>query len=288
MAASALFRNRMDTYTNELCIPTYSTAINVKDWEATSVENNIELMQALNNSGIHMQGYERSSFLTETDDIEDSSVSNPLDSLFLTRLSTLENENNKMKDELRKLRTRIVISEENIDDQWDYIYALEKQVSKLDQYGRRENVEIAGIPSNVSDKNLESEVLRILRQIGLKHLSHFHIVGCHRIGSRDKYGSRNTIVRFLNRKDAIQCLKLRKNLNLCRYIGYNNLRLMENLCPSYKSIFDDLNELKQEGVVKEVWTFNGIVNYRTTDDLSQKPIKVLHGNELEKLYSDAV
>ena len=56
---------------------------------------------------------------------------------------------------------------------------------------------------------------------------------------------------------------------------------MENLCPAYKSIFDDLTELKNEGLVKKVWSFNGTVNYKLTDDTTEKPVKILHEWELE-------
>ena len=39
---------------------------------------------------------------------------------------------------------------------------LEKDLSRLDHYGRRQNVEIAGIPNSVTDKVLEKEVIKIL------------------------------------------------------------------------------------------------------------------------------
>ena len=266
-----------------------SLDISNNDW----MFDNAELVDAQNN--YVLQGY---AFPASSKDdgvsqynssIEDnhSSFNSPHQedySQLVNRISVIEAENTKMKRQLKRFLNRLQVAEDNIDEQQEYTYFLEKQLSKLDQYGRRENIEISGIPSNVTDRQLETEVLRILKQIGLKHLEHFHIVACHRIGSTDLKGNRNTIVRFINRKDAIQCLKLRRNLHLCKYLGYSNLFIMENLCPAYKSIFDDLTELKNEGLVKKVWSFNGTVNYKLTGDTNEKPVKNLHEWELENLY----
>ena len=104
---------------------------------------------------------------------------------------------------------------------------MEKQLNRLDQYGRRQNIELVGIPNEVNDRDLESEVLKILQVIGLTHIDHFNIVGCHRLASKDRYGRRNTIIRFLNRKDAIQCLKSKRNLYKCKSIGFSNLYITE-------------------------------------------------------------
>ena len=293
---------------------------NVGEWNRMAdgkwIENwsfdNAELMNAQNNNTILFQGYPFTEFTEfehqenhrDFSSKEDGSPSHTSSSDYvcinpamladekdkeeiLKRLDVLEGENQKMKRQLKRLNTRIEVAEENIEDHHDYIYFLEKNLARLDQYGRRENIEIAGIPSNVADKHLESEVLRILRQIGLKHLEHFHIVACHRIGSLDKNGNKNTIVRFINRKDAILCLKNKKNLHLCKYLGYNNLYIMENLCPAYRSIFDSLTKLKNEDRVKKVWSYNGIINYKVTDDVNEKAVKVLHECELENLYIDS-
>ena len=63
---------------------------------------------------------------------------------------------------------------------------------------------------------------------------------------------------------------------------------MENLCPSYKSIFENISQLKNEGKIKKVWTYNGVINYKLTDDNTEKPVKIYHENDLEKFYSDQV
>ena len=183
-------------------------------------DGNVENAELLNdNNVIELQGHPNTEVIlqendtTSREDISTAQENSSFHAIFpnsdgkdqdlYKRITAIESENIKLKRQLKRLQSRIEVTEENIDDHHDYIYFLEKNLARLDQYGRRENVEISGIPSSVTDKQLESEVLRILRQIGLKHLDHFHVVACHRIGSIDKNGCRNTIVRFIYQKDAI-------------------------------------------------------------------------------------
>ena len=155
--------------------------------------------------------------------------------------------NKKLANELAKIKAKHLMSEAKIDENLDYIYFLEREVARLDQYGRRENVELIGIPESIGHRDLEATVIRILRKIGLDHIQHYNIAACHRLRSKDRFGNRNTIVRFVNRKDSISCLKSRKKLQLCRELGFNNIYITENLCPSNRSIFEELSNLKKRG-----------------------------------------
>ena len=46
----------------------------------------------------------------------------------------------------------------------------------------------------------------------------------------------------------------------------HNLFIVENLCPKFRAIFDAYSILKKEGKIKHVWSFNGIVHFRKTDN----------------------
>ena len=70
------------------------------------------------------------------------------------------------------------------------------------------------------------------------YVPHSDRFGCHRIGMKDRYGSWSTIVRFSHRKDATSCLWNKKYLNLNRRdLGCYYLTIVENLCPSFRSIW---------------------------------------------------
>ena len=55
---------------------------------------------------------------------------------------------------------------------------LEKSQSKAEQYSRRNNVEISGIPHEILDNNLEDKVIDICKDAGIE-IGHMDIEGCH-------------------------------------------------------------------------------------------------------------
>ena len=77
------------------------------------------------------------------------------------------------------------------------------ELAELNQYGRRENVEICNIPESVQPKQLEKHVITALASIKVT-VSSYDIVGVHRIGKKQNSRPRNVIVRFINRKTHIQ------------------------------------------------------------------------------------
>ena len=198
----------------------------------------------------------------------------------------IQETNNKMLKELHRLKAKHIMSEAKIEENMDYIYFLEREVARLDQYGRRENIEMIGIPNSVKDGDLEVNVLRILHQIGLPRIQHYNIAACHRLNTKDRFGNKNTIVRFINLKDSISCLKNKKNLQFCRELGFHHIYITENLCPSNRSIFDHLNNLKKNGELKRVWSYNGTVQFKFTDDPNEKSKKILHECDLNYYFED--
>ena len=137
----------------------------------------------------------------------------------LSKISELVNENNKLYDE---------IEEQKIE------------IAELNQYGRRENVEICGIPDNVTQNKLEGHVISLLKSIGVTVTSN-QIHSVHRIGKSKPSRPRNVIVRFVNRKHAFSALKNKKKLNSG---DYKKCFIIENLCPYNKKIFTGVGTIK--------------------------------------------
>ena len=80
----------------------------------------------------------------------------------------------------------------------------------MEQYGRRNNLEITGIPDDVSDENLEEKVIQVLSEIQV-NVSSSDIEACHRIGkSKNSSKKKKKIVRLINRKHAKKALFNRK------------------------------------------------------------------------------
>ena len=107
----------------------------------------------------------------------------------------------------------------------------------MNQYSRRNNIEICNITEKIAQRNLEQYVLKMLESSLLINLVSYDLVAVHRIGKLLTGKNRNVIVRFLNRKNSYMCLHNSKKLATSKVPEYKKLYLIENLCPSFKKIF---------------------------------------------------
>ena len=133
-----------------------------------------------------------------------------------------------------------------------------KQTCKNNQYSRRENIEIANISEDVKQQQLENHILKILHNLGLISLTSYDIVAVHRLGKKCANRNRSTIVRFINRKNAIYALKNKSKL---KHSVYKNLYINENLSPENRNIFNILYKMKKEKYINDVWSANGKINF---------------------------
>ena len=101
--------------------------------------------------------------------------------------------------------------EKSNEDLVNSMYNLEVELSKLNQYGRRENIEIANIPESIPQRNLESHVIEMLGSMGVE-VESYDIAAIHRLGKQRRNMNRNVIVRFINRKHSIGALNNKKKL----------------------------------------------------------------------------
>lgn len=155
----------------------------------------------------------------------------------------------------------------------------EKDLSQFMQYNRRENIEIVGIPQSVSDQDLEGVVVNILQRIGVTHLSYYDIAGCHRLKNR-KTSSSNVIVRFVCRKMVGECFDNAKNIRKA-IPEFPNLRIEENLCPRYTTLYEKCEELRKQNKIKLLWTYNGQIYFTKTNNKKERGKMILHESDLE-------
>ena len=94
---------------------------------------------------------------------------------------------------------------ERLGDLSEKLINIERRQYKIEQYSRRECIEIQGIPQSVTINNLEDTVIKIFEKIGIS-VNKRMIVACHRPGKTTK-----TIVKFANKKDAELVLKVKKS-----------------------------------------------------------------------------
>ena len=85
-------------------------------------------------------------------------------------IKRLRDENGILRDRCSKLQQKVV--------------EFEYSTNNLEQYGRRNNIVISGIPDTVDVNQLEESVAEILTEINVNVASN-DIEACHRIGKKD-------------------------------------------------------------------------------------------------------
>ena len=168
---------------------------------------------------------------------------------------------------------------------YDSIYNIEVNIGKVDQYSRRNNIELCNIPENIPQKNLEIYVLKVLESIGV-NLNSYDLVAVHRVGKYLNNKNRNVIIRFLNRKNAYHCMRVGNNLKKSKNIEYKHLYITENLCPTNKKIFNYLYKLKKLTKINNVWSYNGSVYYQINDTDDENAERADHMDDLDYLIDE--
>ena len=141
---------------------------------------------------------------------------------------------------------------------------MEREHYQMQQYSRRDCIELVGVPTSVEDKNLEKKSLEILKSINVE-VQPSEVQACHRM-----FDKKRVIIKFLNRKTAIECLKNRSKLKTVdkKKFGFQkgDIYLNESLCPYYRYLFGKCLALKKDGKIDSVWSYNGTVRVRLTDE----------------------
>ena len=91
-------------------------------------------------------------------------------------------------------------------------------------------------------------------------------------------------MRFVNRKHAFLALQNKNNLR--KINGFQNVYIIENLCPVFKSLYQKCRKLKTDNIITHLWTHNGIINIKYTDSRNEKPIQVIHEEDYDYYFEE--
>ena len=114
----------------------------------------------------------------------------------------------------------------------------------------------AGIPSSVSDKDLEEVVCKAITRAGVD-VNADDIEDCHRVGNKGQ-----TITKFGKRKVLRQVLSVRNDLNKVKMsdidlAGQSTLYINQSLCLYYRMLWSKTKTLYQKGKIDSFYMFNG-------------------------------
>ena len=166
------------------------------------------------------------------------------------------------------------------------IHELDERVIECEQYSRRENLVLSGIPESVSQSNLESTVLEILSAAGFRDLGPDDISACHRLAKprNSRYPAR-VIVRFLSRKPVDFCLNNRKKVQNDIKSNLNmNIRIFENLCKANEEALRICKWLQENEAIHDHFIRNGYVKIVKT--AGGRPFKVRHPEFLRDKFDN--
>ena len=197
--------------------------------------------------------------------------------------------NNMRKNELVDLvmqlqqeKNELLEQKMNLLQMDERIVALERSQYLYEQYGRRESIEISGIPAAVHQNNLEDEVLKVYREAKItvhdSELTKKDIAACHRIGKRGA-----TIVRFVNRKFAFEGLRNGKNLKGSK-LYENSIYINNSFCREFAKYGFIIRRLKKEKLILGYKVKHGVYQIQTENEGDFTEIS--HITDFEKLGLD--
>ena len=160
---------------------------------------------------------------------------------------------------------------------------MERQCWANAQYSRRECLEVAGIPRDVSNENLESKVLEVFSKVVCEILSR-DIEKYHRLANNDR-----VIVKFLRRKDCDQVLSVKRDLRKIKledigWRGSNYIFINPSLCPYYRMLWSKSKRLLDLGKINNFYVSSGKIKIRIQE--SSKSLSVTHVEDFKKYFSD--
>ena len=185
------------------------------------------------------------------------------------RVDMLEADNLNLKNKIDNLNDHNEELAENV-------YELEVNLAKLDQYGRKENVIIKGVPVNIKQHGLEKYVLNILNNDLGMNLNYYDVVACHRTFQRNTNYPADTIIRFTNRKVVYSIHKNKYKLN--DNTKTKGIIILENMCPSYRKLYAESKHYMNEGKIDNVWFYGGKLYVSPSPNID--PVNIFHTDEL--------
>ena len=202
-----------------------------------------------------------------------------------------EKDINELKSSLEDLKSQNTTLKNKIKDKDNIIVDLEKAVAEHQQYTRRNNIEIVGIPETVTQESLEEKVIQLAGALNVP-LKSSDIEACHRLfkskKSKNPQQPKVTIVRFVNRKHAELLHRKKKNFKKVSLtdigLSKHKIYINNNLCPFYSIIMGKASQLFREKKIFKYWSYNGVVNIMESD--GQRPRKILHVLDIDHLFDD--
>lgn len=179
-------------------------------------------------------------------------------------LVVLQEENKALKEEHASLKAQVLSSANDLK-------SVEKSLNDLEQYTRRDSVEIRGIPlpEESQEEDTNEIVLQLSQKMGIP-LERKDISVSHRIRSRSSVDPA-IIVKFVRREVRERLYRARKRLKSITTADFGfsvekKIFINESLTPKNKELFKDCLRFKKDNSFKFLWTNAGKIFLRRNAD----------------------
>ena len=137
----------------------------------------------------------------------------------------------------------------------------ERQCWENAQYSRRDTMEITGIPNSIGNSVLEETVRRVFKKIGVE-IDERDFQACHCLKGKER-----RIVKFVNRKDCLQILRVKKELKSLDpteldFPENTKIFINESLCPYYRGIWNKCKKLRAIEKTHQFYTMNSLIRVK--------------------------
>ena len=196
-------------------------------------------------------------------------VKSVMDGIALTinkRFAELERENNRLSGELKTLQTKMETIEQASDT--------------AEQYSRRNNVRIVGIPEPTANIDNTDELILEMATACNVEISRSDIDKSHRFGKSTKLKPRPIIVKFTTRNARDKFYKCRSKLKDIE--RFHAVFINEDLTHKRSLVFQHARKLYTEKRISQTWTVSGNICIKDTSGAISYISKMA---DITKLYN---
>ena len=196
-------------------------------------------------------------------------------------LESTKKENHLLREDLKQAKKKIKQSMEETD-------RLNDEIDKLEQYTRKNSLEIHGVPEDAYTST-EEVVLKLAEALDV-HILPDDIEISHKLNARNK----SIIVKFLNHKVKTKLYKSRTKLkhikakDLFPSRNYSSaagreprIFINENLTDYRRRIINKANKMRKDQLIQSAWTLDGKIFVKTSPDGS--PVRIFSLEDLDDL-----
>ena len=205
-----------------------------------------------------------------------------------TELTAVKTSLSKMMKQQDDLETELVAARKRISEQDDEIAELYDLQDDLEQYTRKNSLEIHGVPESAYTST-EEVVLKLAGAINVD-VKPEDIEISHKLYSK---GVKPVIVKFQNHKVKSNLYKARTKLRNVRVsdlfpsataatrVASERIFLNENLTSFRRELLKQANKKRKEGLLVSAWSMDGKIFIKTSPE--GRPLRVYDKNDLENL-----